>query len=127
MTRPLAISVVQMNELPRIDDVGVISEEDEACLHEIREVLERHKKLSRFGIALLHRHFDMDSGEVLLEQCDESTRTLVAKPVGRTALKATEATPTVWRFDAGSGKTGSRYCQIDQFRRHVSKHPGISE
>ncbi len=119
------LSSAQLNQLLDIDEVASISDEDCACLEEIREVLARHEKLSRFGIALLHKHFDLADDEILLEVCDEERRILVAKPAKRSEVSNDRIIQTIWRFDGVAGKTCSRFCQVDQFRRHVNKHSGL--
>ena len=53
-------------KLPTIDEVVPVGPDDEACINEIRSVLARHNALQRFGITLLHKHFDITDDEVLL-------------------------------------------------------------
>jgi len=55
----LAVAPVQWSNLRNIDDVQPVNDGDTDCLVEIREVLRRHGKLDRFGVALLHSHFDL--------------------------------------------------------------------
>lgn len=60
--------------LPHIDDLIPFSTEDEACLAEMKEVLRRHGKLGRFGLSLMHNHFEVADDEMLLEECDVLVR-----------------------------------------------------
>ena len=69
------------NKLPIIDDVERVGSRDVECLKEMRAVLEKHGMLSRFGVTLLHKHFDLKEGEIILEETDEETRTQTLKPV----------------------------------------------
>jgi hypothetical protein len=42
--------------------------------------LEKHGKLDRFGITLLHDHFQTLTNEVLVEKADVSKRTMTMQP-----------------------------------------------
>ena len=71
-----------INTLQNIDEVHPFGKEanDEACFNELREVLKKHNKLERFGMCLLHKHFDVTSDEILVESCDTQNRTLTIQP-----------------------------------------------
>lgn len=89
-------------QLPRIEEVQPVSEQDEACLREIRDVLARHNCLTRFGVSLLHDHFDIDDDEVLVEVCDVEKRKLISSPMKKSAIPAdANQIETNWRFDSG--------------------------
>ena len=92
--------------LPDINDVQPVSAADDAVFAEIREVLERHDALQRFGVTLLHQHFDVAESEVLLETIDVENRVLISKP----ATKAGHGSSieTSWRLDTLSG---ARECE----------------
>ena len=64
------------NNLKHIDEVVPLGEIDTECLVEVRNVLLKHKMLDRFGVALLHKHFDLESDEVLIEYSDEQAKSL---------------------------------------------------
>lgn len=64
----------------RIDESDALSADDLECMREIRQVLERHGKLERFGVTLLHEHFAMRPGEVLLEASNADTRRMSLEP-----------------------------------------------
>jgi len=68
-------------DLPDIADVEPFSEKDNACLEEIRQVLIKHGNVKRFGLTLLHRHFEMSADETLVEETDPLTRIQTIKPV----------------------------------------------
>jgi hypothetical protein len=59
-----------------IDEVKPLSDDDKQCIAELKDVLERHGALQRFGVTLLQNHFPVYEGEVLVEECDEEARTL---------------------------------------------------
>jgi len=82
-----------------VTDVTPFSDLDKECFIELREVLKRHAALQRFGIALLHTHFPIYEGEVLVEECDEQNRTLTLKPVRHSTLKQETLLQTNWRLD----------------------------
>ncbi len=69
------------NDFPDVDDVEPVGDADMACFAEVRDVLKRHGKLERFGLALLHKHFDLLEGEILLEETDVSTRQQFLRPI----------------------------------------------
>ena len=82
--------------LPDIDAVEPLAAEDELCLQEVREVLDKHNRLNRFGITLLHSHFPVSDDETLVEECDEANRTLTIKPVKTTSLAQVKLVETNW-------------------------------
>lgn len=83
------------NSLPLIEDVEPFSEADRDCLAEIKEVLSRHNALTRFGIALLHKHYDLGEGEVLVESTDVPARTQITAPLPIVSLEGSSVTPTI--------------------------------
>jgi hypothetical protein len=74
-----------MSQHPHIDEVTPFAGEDVDCLREIREVLERHDRLGRFGVTLLHSHFNVAPDEVLVETASDE-RTLTVAPVKTSEL-----------------------------------------
>ena len=96
-----SVSPVKLPDLPSIDEVEPISEKDHTCIREIRAVLEKHKCRSRFGITLLHRHFDVGENELLVEECDQKERLLSTRPVLKTSLSPELAVEASWRLDTG--------------------------
>lgn len=96
--------------LPDIDVVAPIDDVDLAVLDEIREVLQRRGAINRFGIAVLHSHFDVDPDEVLVETVDRSTRTLTTQPM-KTAEMAGSLSPTLLRLtSSGEAIVVAQYC-----------------
>ena len=106
-----------------IDEVKPLSEDDKQCIAELKNVLERHGALQRFGVTLLHNHFPVYEGEVLVEECDEETRTLTLKPVSRESLNEGALMQTNWRLDTGASVQGCvAYCLMDGGRHVGPKH-----
>ncbi len=86
--------------LPDIDVVAQLDDDDHQILAEIRAVLARHDALERFGVTLLHSHFDLDPGEILVEEVDRNSRTLTTRPRHRSEIRGDKLVPTVFRLDA---------------------------
>jgi len=63
-----------------VEDAHPIDASDMECFAEIRAVLEKYGKLQRFGVSLLHKHFDLAPGEVLLETTDARNRSMSIQP-----------------------------------------------
>jgi hypothetical protein len=86
-------------DLKDFHEVEPINESDSACLDEVCEVLKKHGKLERFGVSLLHKHFDLAADEVLVEDNDPQTRVLTVKAVKKN--QTDHLTETMWRFVDG--------------------------
>lgn len=85
--------------LPDVDDVAPLSNADQPCLTEIRAVLIKHGALQRFGVALLHEHFEVADDEILVETIDVKTRTLTSRPEKLVELSKYNSVETSWRLD----------------------------
>lgn len=100
----VVLETIQWATLPHIHDVRPIGEKDHEVLNDLREVLQRHGYTHRFGISLLHKHFDVDSDECLVEytEMDSRTQRVVVE-------KRHPSTPgwieTVWRFSDATNVT----------------------
>jgi hypothetical protein len=77
----LSIQPTKWSQLPGADAVIEFSDKDTDFLRELRDVLKKHGVLERFGISLLHTHFDVAEDEVLLETTDIEERTQFIRPV----------------------------------------------
>jgi len=97
----LAMQSMQWSTLKHIADVEPIGDGDEACLEEIRLVLQKHNCLDRFGVSLLHSHFELDDDELMLETTDLNKREHWIRPVKRSSLEEFGITlqTTVVTFD----------------------------
>jgi len=112
------------DDLVHIDKLEPLAPEDEDCLAELRGVLERHGRLKRFGVTLLHRHFDTADDEILVEACDVEKRTLVIQPVAKSALGASRSIQTNWRLDSGEATVECmQICQVDS---DTNRHCGTT-
>jgi hypothetical protein len=86
-------------------DVGVLGDDDRACLDEIGQFLVTHDAWQRFAIWLLHKHFDPAPGEVFVERVITSRRRIDTAPLPTAAVGPRRLTMTAMRFDdpGGSG------------------------
>ena len=96
-----------MTPEPRFEDCRPLDDDDQEVLDDIRRVLERHGCLDRFGVTLLHRHFDLGPDELLVETVDETERTLTIRPQVFDAGREV-GTATSWRFVEGIARPTSR-------------------
>ena len=101
--------------LKDIDLIEPFDDNDRETLALIREVLRKRNAIDRFGITLLHDHFEVNDDEILIETCDHETRTLTIKPYRNEELKEADENDegyvqTNWRFDRNDPK--SLYCLI---------------
>lgn len=97
----IAIQPMQWAETPDIDEALPYSPEDEQCFREIRDILKKHNALDRFGLTLIHKHFDIAPDEAMVEYTDHENRTLITKPIKKTDFDPDEFTVTNWRLTEG--------------------------
>ena len=94
--------------IPYVDDVAPLSTADDQCLADIRDVLARHNALNRFGVMLLHDHFDVADDEILVESSDPVSRTLVLRPLKKADVGDSNLLETSWSLQAVEVKGGRR-------------------
>ena len=104
------------NELPTIEEVEPLNPKDDACIADLVEVLRRHNSLTRFGITLLHKHFDTEEDECFVETCDPVTRTLRMDVELRSAVAAGPVKDTAWQLDTGRAVMNCRCINMDEHR-----------
>jgi hypothetical protein len=127
----LNVAAVHWSNIDDIDDIEPVNEADSECLSEVRDVLRRHGKLDRFGIALLHSHFAISDDEILLEVTDADARTLTTKPV-RKADAGSSNVGTIWQLqEAGEPITNAyckSYCYVNKpFGNHTKQHRRVKD
>lgn len=123
----ISVQPVQWSSLKDIDDIEPLNERDADCFAEVREVLKRHGKLDRFGLALLHSHFPIEPGEILLESTDKKNRTLSLEPV-RTQADPSKHVGTIWQLADDDAITMSwcrQYCQRGLVFGHDKAHDRV--
>ncbi len=94
VTRPM-----QWAAIPDISETKPLTSNEKDCLREVRDVLSRYGCLDTFGVNLIHKHFDIDPDEILIETIDVETRTLTVQPVRRAAMPT--AIETQWQLADG--------------------------
>jgi len=116
------VQPLQWNRLQDINAVRPIDESDAECLEEIRSVLQKHNCLSRFGISLLHSHFDLEEDEILLDTTDVLKREHWVRPVKKSYMRDVGLEPqtTVLRFDE-EGYSQQCGCARDK-HGHTGRH-----
>ena len=107
--------------LPDMDatDVGELREDDRACLDELGKYLVCTEAWQRFGIWLLHKHFEPAPGEVFVERAIRAPRKTETAPVERSAFPEQGLNTTAIRFDdsmsGGVDVIGMEFAQPDDF------------
>jgi len=99
------------NAVPTFDAAQPLNTDDRVFLQELYDVLDKHGNLDRFGLCLLHDHFDVSPDEILLETNDPKARTLSMEVVKRSELP--ESKFTSWRI-GGPGATALTACAEDK-------------
>jgi hypothetical protein len=95
----------------RIEAVEGLGPEDKAVIDRIREVLEENDALDRFGLTLLHTHFDLDDDEVLVEKVDSELRTITIRPEKKAELEeVADPVATSWRLRPKGGVEATLQC-----------------
>ncbi len=84
-------------------DVGMLNEDDRACLDELGQYLVSTDAWQRFAIWLLHKHFEPAGGEVFVERVITSPRGTETTPVTRCSAQGFSATSMRFDPDASSG------------------------
>jgi hypothetical protein len=93
---------IRLAPLPDINEVRPVGQDDDVVFAEIRDVLKRHGALQRFGVTLLHQHFPIAPGEVLVENIDVINRVLTTSP--KVTDSVGNAVETSWRLDHPDGQ-----------------------
>ena len=120
----IKMAPVQWAKLSHIDVIEPIGEHDAECFAEIREVLLRHGKTNRLGVALLHSHFELAEDEVLLETCDQNARELTMSPAKINTVESRDI-GTIWMFgddDINQMAWCRSYCKRGMFGNHFVAH-----
>ncbi|MCV7424293.1 hypothetical protein H7K45_27445 [Mycobacterium yunnanensis] len=80
-------------------DVGVLADDDRACLTELGEYLVSADAWQRFSIWLLHKHFEPADGELFVESVITQPRRLQTALVDQSDVDVDTLHPTAMRFD----------------------------
>jgi len=107
--------------LPDISEVTPLSDKDQPMIDEIIDVLRRHGNLNRFGLVLLHQHFNLADDEVLVESTDKENRTQTTKPIKKDDLSRMNHTETSWRLDTGKPMMACSCIKFGDDHQHLSR------
>jgi hypothetical protein len=117
----LAIRPMQWANVADLHDVPPLSEADFECMREIREVLLSHGKVDRFALHLLHKHFDLQQGEILVEYNDAGPREQYFRVEKATEDILANSIPTTWILD--SVRPSARcVCATRMGQGHLGRH-----
>jgi hypothetical protein len=105
----LTLKPVQWSKIQQIEALEPISDADYRVLNEIRDVLLRHGFQDRFGVCLIHKHFDIEDDEIAVEESDETNRVSTIRVMRRD--EAEGAMETAWQFDEQEVRAG-RNCTM---------------
>lgn len=92
------VQPMQWKPVVNISAAKPFSLEDTECFKELRDVLVKHGAIDRFGISLIHRHFDIEPDEEMMEYTDFNNRMLIVKPVKKSDIDWKHTTITNWRL-----------------------------
>ena len=122
MSDAVVMRPIQWANLPDISNVPRLGPEDRELLSELRDALQRHNAVDRFGITLLHRHFDLNDDEILVEYTDEGARSQKIQVEKLSSVQNHEdLIETNWTFDRDSAALVCRgVCVYD--RGHRRQH-----
>lgn len=122
----IATNVLSIPQLTDINEVVEFSDADKPLFDELYDVLKKYDSLHRFGISLLHSHFDLAENEVLIERTDRASRQQIIEPITLDELSEISVIETSWRLDAKGRPHAEGRCQkentsippqhVDRFR-----------
>ncbi len=90
------LETVQWSSLKDIDEVEAINEKDHSVLIELKQVLLKHGYTNRFGVCLLHKHFDILQDEIVMENTDVDARVSVLSVEKDNG--SANSIETMWKF-----------------------------
>lgn len=123
----IATQPTKWSEMPHINSVIEFSDTDKECLAEIRDILKKHGNLNRFGISLLHNHFEVGEDEFLLETTDEKRRTQYIRPVKKAEFEGHDMVVTSLRLVEGEA-IAEMSCRCGRDKDgHDGTHPNIPD
>jgi hypothetical protein len=124
----ITVETVQYSSLTDIDEVEPLTDRDHSVLTELRDVLRKHAVTDRFGVCLLHRHFDLNDDEVLVESTDPDARVSTLTVARRNSIRG-RSIETVWRFSKDrsivAGTECRQTCEYDNGHLHVHIKVGV--
>lgn len=117
----LVLQPTQYANMKHVTEVDPVNAADRATLEAIKKVLVDHGAVERFGIHLIHKHFDLADDEIVMEYTDEEARTQHTK-VEKYADAFSHGRPleTQWRFNRETASMGCvGFCHYNNGHRHI--------
>ena len=102
---PMVLQSMRWSEVPEVEDLRPMGERDAAVLADLHEVLRKHGCVDRFGIFLIHKHFEVAPDEIVVEYTDKERReqvTVVEAARANEEPKQGTVIETAWKFDTKS-------------------------
>ena len=96
-TSLISMHDVDYASLTDIDDVPPMSLQDEAIMEELRTAIKLHGMEHRLGIALLHKHFEVNEGEMAIELEQPEEKRIVTFVAKKEDVEHV-AVPSILRF-----------------------------
>lgn len=109
--------------LTPIDAVKPRTTADDELFRELAATLAKHNALDRFGICLLHTHFNIAEGETLLESTDAERREQWIRPIRLTEAEPLDLIETAWRLEGNGSTAMSCKCIRDSAGVHIGHFP----
>lgn len=118
----LTVQPMQWKPIINISEAEGFTSRDAACFKEVRDVMGKYGLLDKYGISLIHRHFDIDDDECLIEKVDVDSRTLSVAPMKKRDLQPNSTTTTMWKLTKGDevAEIGCQ-CYVSS-RGHEGRH-----
>ncbi|PZO83605.1 MAG: hypothetical protein DI626_08940 [Micavibrio aeruginosavorus] len=88
---------VSYTTLEDMDDLLKLNVQDETVLEELRDVILKNNYQSKMGIAFLHKHFEVEAGEIAIEYRAVEKDQIIAF-VGKKDLYQGSVSPQILRF-----------------------------
>lgn len=99
-TTTIQIQPMQWGPIPYMGgpELEPFSPADAECFRDIRDVLVRHGALKRFGMFLIHKHFEVAEDEELMECTEHADRRLIITANKKADIDPDITVPTNWIF-----------------------------
>src|SRR4051812_25636345 len=122
----LAIAPMQWASIKDLHECEPLSDADLECMKDVRAALEKHGKLDRFAVHLIHKHFDVAEDEILVEYSEAANREQFFRVEKASSEAATHAIPTTWTL-GNMEPMASCVCAYRVGVGHLGRHEtGIS-
>lgn len=119
----MTIQTTMWSKTPKGSKMLKISDSDAECFAELRQVLKKHNAIERYGIGLLHRHFDINEGEVLYESTDIVKRSQIIRPMKFENIPDDSIITTCWKL-VDDDIVATLICVCGGYQGHNGQHAG---